>query len=60
MTRCTPEYQRMLRARHKRNPKHAEVQAVLNLWRLGTEDDSKWQDQARTSAHETRKDSGKS
>ena len=55
----TPEYQRMMRARYKRNPKHAEVQAVLNLWRLGTEDDSEWQDQARTSARETRKDSGK-
>ena len=35
MTRPTPEYQRMCRARYKRNPKHAEVQAVLNLWSLG-------------------------
>lgn len=36
MTRPTPEYQRMVRARYKRNPKHAEVQAVLQLWALGT------------------------
>lgn len=52
-------YQRLLRARQKRNPKHAEVQAVLDLWRLGTEDDTEWQDQARTSARATRKDCGK-
>ena len=36
MTRPTPEYQRMVRARYKRNPKHAEVQAVLQLWALGS------------------------
>ncbi len=60
MTRPTPEYQRMVRARFKRNPKHAEIQAVLRLWGLGTEDDSEWQDQARISARLTRQDSGKS
>ena len=36
MTRPTPEYQRMCRARYKRNPKHGEIQAVLNLWSLPT------------------------
>ena len=49
--------ERMARARVKRNPKHAEVQAVLDLWRLGTEDDSKWQGEAKRSASVARRDS---
>ena len=57
MSRMTPEYQRLLRARHKRNPKHAEVQAVLNLWSLGREQESKWQAESRKSARSTSKDS---
>ena len=36
MSRPTPEYQRAYRAKQHRNPKHAEVQAVLNLWQLGS------------------------
>ena len=57
MSRMTPEYQRLLRARHKRNPKHAEVQAVLNLWSLGRELDPKWQAKCRKLARLTSKDS---
>ena len=55
MSRMTPEYQRLLRARHKRNPKHAEVQAVLNLWASATEDD-KWQAEAKQSARAAKSD----
>jgi hypothetical protein len=57
MTRPTPEYQRLVRQRYKRNPKHAEVQAVLRLWGLATEDESKWQAKCRKSARLTSKDS---
>lgn len=57
MSYPTPEYQRLLRARYKRNPKHAEVQAVLNLWSLGHELDPKWQAKCRKSARLTSKDS---
>ena len=56
MSRMTPEYQRMMRARYKRNPKHAEVQAVLNLWASATEDE-KWQVEAKQSARAAKRDS---
>ena len=56
MSRMTPEYQRLLRARYKRNPKHAEVQAVLNLWASASEDD-KWQAEAKQSARAAKRDS---
>ena len=32
MSHNTAAYQRLRRANYKRNPKHVEVQAVLNLW----------------------------
>ena len=55
MTRPTPEYQRMCRARYKRNPKHGEIQAVLNLWSLGREQDTEWQGEAKQSARAARR-----